>query len=79
MSDDMTATEGQRTQTAFNDPLRRGFVAECVLHVHQIAGAAHDAILSGEDVLFETQVDLMRLTMREVLRTFGEIKKGGKQ
>ena len=78
MSNDMMAIAGQRTEVIPNDPLRRGFIGECVLHVQQIAGASYDAILAGEDVLFETQVDLMRLTMREAIRTFGEIKKGGK-
>lgn len=52
---------------------------ECLAHVQQIAGAAYEAILFGEDVLFQTQVDLMRLTMREAIRTFREIQEEAKR
>jgi hypothetical protein len=41
-----------------------------------IAADACDAIVSGDDNLFEIQVDLMRLTMREVIRTFREMQRG---
>lgn len=79
MSNDTTATESQQTKVVLIDPLRRDFVMECLAHVQQIAGAAYEAILFGEDVLFQTQVDLMRLTMREAIRTFREIQEEAKR
>jgi hypothetical protein len=77
MSDEATVIETRSTQDIGPyDPLRRNFVAECLAHVHRIAADACDAIVSGDDNLFEIQVDLMRLTMREVIRTFREMQRG---
>jgi hypothetical protein len=59
-----------------HDPLRRDFIAECLAHVHHVAADAFDAIVSGNDTLFEIQIDLMRLTMREAIRTFLEMQRG---
>ena len=63
--------------TAFHrpdDPLRRDFLAECLDHVARVATNACHAITVGDDRLFETQIELMRTTMREAMKTYKELK-----
>ena len=56
------------------DPLRRDFIAECLAHVSNMAATAGHAISIGEDRLYSVQIDMMRMTLREVVRTFSEIE-----
>lgn len=55
------------------DMLRREFIAECCEHVSRIAANASYAVVKGDDRLFNTQIELMRTTMREAIRTHAEM------
>jgi hypothetical protein len=55
------------------DMLRRDFIAECCDHVSRLAANSAYAITKGDDRLFLTQIELMRTTMREVMRTHAEM------
>jgi hypothetical protein len=57
------------------DPLRRDFIAECLDHVSRVACNAAYAIVAGDDSLYEVQIELMRTTMREAIRTYSELPK----
>jgi hypothetical protein len=56
-----------------SDPLRRDFLAECCDHVARVASNAAFGISQGNDRLFEAQVELMRITMSEAMRTYEEM------
>lgn len=60
-----------------SDPLRREFLAECLDHVSRVAYNASNAIVCGNDRLYEIQIELMRTTMREAMRTYAELAKEG--
>lgn len=57
------------------DPLRRDFITECLTHVARMAETACHAVAIGEDRLYEIQIEMMRATMREAIRTYNEIKR----
>ena len=58
------------------DMLRRDFVSECCVHASRVLANAADAARFGDDRLFRTQIDLMKLCLKEAIRTHNEI--GGK-
>jgi hypothetical protein len=76
MSNDMMATDGQRTSTIEpNDLLRRDFIHECCVHVARVADVAAHAIALGADDLFEANIGVMRNVMRECMRTYKEMRR----
>ena len=56
------------------DILRRDFIAECCEHVSRMAATAAQAIHYGDDRLYSVQIDMMRSTMREAMKTYREIE-----
>ena len=79
MSNQRPTLKVQHTEFMPNDPLRRDYVMACLDDVQLLAEEAYHAILVGKDALFETQVDLIRLMMREAIHTYRMMQKEGKR
>ena len=56
------------------DPLRRDFISECLNHFQRLAALADHAICLGQDDLYERQIQMMRLVMKEASQTYREMK-----
>jgi hypothetical protein len=56
------------------DPLRWDFIGECFSHVARISDMGQQAAYRGDSRLVRAQIELMRVTMREVVRTFEEVE-----